>query len=117
VIETPDLGAADLHALASALVRLLEGHEAKVMYGNLRGNMAGMVLALTLATAPLSAQQGQDLGQRLSDNYRALREYSWTMRTSAAVQGQQVSVTVDKMRYDLDGKLQVTPLGARRRWP
>jgi hypothetical protein len=67
------------------------------------------VIALALASA--TARQTQNLEKRLSDNYRALRQYSWTMRTAVAVQEQQISVTVEKMRYDIDGKLQVTPLG------
>ena len=66
-------------------------------------------VAMTIPSA--TAQQVQDVGKRVSDNYRALRQYSWTMRTAVAVQGQQISATVEKMRYDLEGKLQVTPLG------
>ncbi len=73
--------------------------------------ITGIVLVFLLASAPLWAQYGEDPIKQLSDNYRALREYSWSMRTAVTIQGQQVSVTVDKMRYDLDGKLQVTPLG------
>jgi hypothetical protein len=71
----------------------------------------GLILTLGLAVVPLWAQQDQDIASQLSDNYRALREYSWSMRTAVNVQGQLASVAVDKMRYDLDGKLQLTPLG------
>jgi hypothetical protein len=71
----------------------------------------GLIFILGFALVPLWAQQDQNTAAQLSDNYRALRDYSWSMRTAVNVQGQQVSATVDKMRYDLDGKLQVTPLG------
>jgi hypothetical protein len=81
------------------------------MIKNICRNILRFGLALMLVAAPVAAQQGQDVGRRLSENYRTLRAYSWTMRTAVSIQGQQVSVTVDKMRYDLDGKLQETPLG------
>ena len=75
------------------------------------GIIGSLVFILALATVSLPAQENQDFGEGLSNNYRVLREYSWSMRTAVTVEGQQARVTVDKMRYDLDGKLQVTPLG------
>jgi hypothetical protein len=71
----------------------------------------GLIFILGFALVPLWAQQDQNTAAQLSDNYRALRDYSWSMRTAVTVQDQQARVTVDKMRYDLDGKLQVTSLG------
>ena len=74
-------------------------------------NKGLFMAALALAIPSAIAQQAQNVDKRISDNYSALRQYSWTMRTAVEVQGQQISATVEKMRYDLDGKLQVTPLG------
>jgi hypothetical protein len=64
-----------------------------------------------LAAGPVRAQQNEEILNGLSLNPSALRQYSWSMRTAVAVQGEQKSVKVEKMRYDLDGNLQVTPLG------
>jgi len=59
----------------------------------------------------LSAQTASEVTQKLSENYKQLRQYSWTMRTEVLIQGQQQSVTVEKIRYNLDGNLQTSPLG------
>jgi hypothetical protein len=73
--------------------------------------MGGLIFILMLTAASLPAQQYQDPGEELANNYRELRAYSWSMRTAVSLGGQQARVAVDKMRYDLDGNLQVTPLG------
>jgi hypothetical protein len=63
-------------------------------------------------TAALWAQlQPQQVAQMMAENYAKLRQYSWNTRTEVQLKGQQLSVSVEKIRYDLDGKLQVTPLG------
>ncbi len=78
----------------------------------LSGIKVRTILAVViLSMLPAAAQQVPELEKRITDNYRALRQYSWTMRTQVEVQGQPISTTVEKMRYDLDGELQVTPLG------
>lgn len=69
------------------------------------------ILATLILASPLLAQITKDPAKRISENSQALRQYSWTMRTEARLQGQQLSATLEKMRYDLDGKLQATPLG------
>jgi len=64
------------------------------------------------ATVALAQQiQPQDVAKRISTNLQQLREYSWSTRTEVRLQGQQVSVTLEKFRYDLDGNLQIIPLG------
>jgi hypothetical protein len=60
------------------------------------------------------AQQPQELVGRLVENYRKLRQYSWSMRTDVRLITQQQCVTLEKMRYDLDGRLQATPMGGER---
>ena len=47
----------------------------------------------------------------MAENYAKLRQYSWNTRTEVQLKGQQLSVSVEKNRYDLDGRLQGTPLG------
>ena len=59
----------------------------------------------------LQAQsQEQQVAQKLAQNQQRLRAYSWTKRTEVLIQGQPVTRLV-KVRYDIDGKLQRTPLG------
>jgi len=75
------------------------------------GIIGSVVFILALAAASLPAQQNEEAIDCLYIDQRALREYSWSMRTAVTVQDEQAIVKVDKMRYDLDGMLQVTPLG------
>jgi len=53
----------------------------------------------------------QEVSERMSANLRMLREYSWSTRTEVRLKGQHISVTLEKFRYDLDGRLQIIPLG------
>jgi hypothetical protein len=70
--------------------------------------LVGVMLSLALA-ASLAAQSNQELARRLSENNEALRRYSWTTRVQVTEKGQK-TVSMYKMRYDVDGKLQATPL-------
>jgi hypothetical protein len=73
--------------------------------------IGSLIFLLALLTAPLPAQQSEGIIGGLSIDANALREYSWSTRTAVTVQDEKASVKVDKMRYDLDGNLQVTSLG------
>ncbi len=74
--------------------------------------MSGLGLLLLVPGGQLRAQsQGQKVAQKLSQNQQKLRAYSWTKRTEVLVEGQPVTRLV-KVRYDIDGKLQGTALGA-----
>lgn len=57
------------------------------------------------------AQQNEDYGKRIAQNAKELRAYSWTKRTEIRQQGEVVATRVEKVRYDIDGKIQRTPLG------
>ena len=59
----------------------------------------------------LYAQKPNEIASRLAENARRLRSYSWTMRIEVLVDGQSTSTSVEKVRYDIDGALQTTPLG------
>jgi len=60
---------------------------------------------------PAIAQQNEDYGKRIAQNAKELRAYSWTKRTEIRQQGEVVATRVEKVRYDIDGKIQRTPLG------
>jgi hypothetical protein len=78
----------------------------------IKGMAIGSVIFLLVFTASsLPAQQDELDIDGLSIDHSALREYSWSMRTAVTDQDKEAKVKVDKMRYDLDGNLQVTPLG------
>lgn len=73
--------------------------------------IGSVVFLLVFAASSLPAQQDELDIDGLSIDHSALREYSWSMRTAVTDQDKEARIKVDKMRYDLDGKLQVTPLG------
>jgi hypothetical protein len=60
---------------------------------------------------PAIAQQNEDYGKQIAQNAKELRSYSWTKRTEIREQGEEVATRVEKVRYDIDGKIQRTPLG------
>lgn len=43
-------------------------------------------------------------------NAQALRQYSWKSRTEIKLKGESKNVKVEQVRYDLNGKLQKTPI-------
>ncbi len=45
-------------------------------------------------------------------NGAALRQYTWKSRTELKLKGESKKISLDQVRYDLDGKLQKTPLTA-----
>jgi hypothetical protein len=70
------------------------------------------ILVLLCTSSVLSAQSGPEIGKRMSENLQALRQYSWKMRTEIQVDGKTQNTTLQLLRFDIDGKLQKTPLGA-----
>jgi hypothetical protein len=44
-------------------------------------------------------------------NKAALREYTWKRRTELKLKGETRNVTLELVRYDIDGRLQKTPIG------
>ena len=78
---------------------------------NMRAKRVLSLLAVAVGTVSLVCPQQVPDARRLVENYGQLRQYSWTMRTEVWIQEHQQSVTLEKMRYDLDGNLQATPVG------
>jgi hypothetical protein len=75
--------------------------------------LAGLI---AIAVASLAAQSNQELVRRLAENNEALKTYSWTTRVQVTEKGQK-TVSMYKMRYDIDGKLQATPMTSESKAP
>ena len=69
------------------------------------------VVALLAAITVGSAQQ-KEFVQAQQANKAALREYTWKSRTELKLKGESKKLTLEQVRYDIDGKLQKTPIGA-----
>jgi len=67
------------------------------------------LIALPLVVG-LYGQQDLQVAEKVAENSRALRQYSWTMRAEVLLNDQK-GVGLFKMRYDLDGVIQLTPIG------
>jgi len=65
--------------------------------------------ALT-ASSLASGQQKEQFAQAQKDNAAALRQYTWKTRTEIKLKGESKSVKLEQVRYDLDGKLEKTPI-------
>ncbi|MCZ6651951.1 MAG: hypothetical protein O7D91_02865 [Planctomycetota bacterium] len=72
--------------------------------------ITGWSISLMLLAVQANGQGEQQVAASVAANSRALRQYSWTMRAEATVGGQK-TVGLFKMRYDLDGQPQSTPIG------
>ena len=73
--------------------------------------------ALVLAAGSLIASsvvfgqaQKEQFAKAQKDNAAALRPYTWKTRTEIKLKGESKSVKVEQVRYDLDGKLEKTPI-------
>ncbi len=71
---------------------------------------AAAAISWTLVVGIYAEGPGQ-IASRLAENSKRLRSYSWTMRTEVLVDGQSMSTSVEKTRYDIEGRLQTTALG------
>ena len=70
------------------------------------------VLGASLALTSLAfGQQKEQFAQAQKENNAALKQYTWKSRAEIKMKGESKSVTVEQVRYDLDGKQQKTPIG------
>jgi hypothetical protein len=74
------------------------------------------LISLLLFIVDLQAQPHSRVAEDVAENNRLLRQYSWTMRAEALVKGEK-GVGLFKMRYDLDGNIQSTSIGASEEEP
>jgi hypothetical protein len=79
----------------------------KPIFNVLRAAIAfvGLISSVVLAQNPPSFADSQKA------NLQALRQYTWKSRTEIKLKGESKNVKLEQVRYDLNGKLQKTPLG------
>ncbi len=69
-------------------------------------------LAFTLLTGAAAAEQKEQFVAAQQANKAALHEYTWQRRTELKLKGESKKVSTEQVRYDIDGKLEKTPIGA-----
>ena len=60
----------------------------------------------------LFGQHKEQFAQAQKENGAALKQYTWKSRTELKLKGESKNVKLEQVRYDLDGKLQKTNIGA-----
>jgi hypothetical protein len=74
--------------------------------------LASAVVLVVSAAAPLRASSPMaSFIQAQEANRAALRDYMWKSRMELSIDGRSRQVTLDQVRYDLDGALQRTRIG------
>ena len=73
----------------------------------------GSVIAglLMVAGGAAHAQDKMTFAEAQKVNAQALRQYLWQSRTEIKVKGESKNVKLEQVRYDIDGKLEKTPIG------
>jgi hypothetical protein len=71
---------------------------------------ASLVLVV-MGSALILAQGQPPFAESQKANAQALRQYTWKSRTEIKLKGESKNVKVEQVRYDLNGKLQKTPIG------
>lgn len=69
------------------------------------------VLAFAVGVASSHAQHKEKFAGAQKQNREALQHYTWKSRTEIKMKGESKNVKLEQVRYDLDGKLQKTPMG------
>lgn len=67
---------------------------------------------MTVCRTPVEAQAApnQQFGKAMMENAAELQRYTFKQRTEVSMDGEVRSVRLDQVRFDLDGKLERTPL-------
>src|SRR5215831_14109529 len=73
--------------------------------------MKRFVILFVLVAVVLFAQDASQFGQAQKDNAAKLKEYTWKSRTELKLKGESKKITLEQVRYDMDGQLQKTPIG------
>lgn len=76
------------------------------------GLLSGGALLTLAAQGPGSAALQSALVARIQENQLALRQYTWKQRTELQIKGEVKNTRMELVRFDADGELQKTPLGA-----
>jgi hypothetical protein len=72
--------------------------------------LCGAALLVALSSTLALAQAQPTFAESQKANAQALRQYSWKSRTEIKLKGESKNVKVEQVRYDLNGKLQKTPI-------
>lgn len=76
----------------------------------LRATVALVALCAAMVLAQDKVQPSFAESQKA--NAQTLRQYSWKSRTEIKLKGESKNVKLEQVRYDANGKLQKTPIGA-----
>ena len=72
-----------------------------------------LLIGAWIAVAPsIFGQHKEQFAQAQKDNSTALKQYTWKSRTELKLKGESTNVKLEQVRYDIDGKLQKTDIGA-----
>ncbi len=71
------------------------------------------LMGVVVFASGVLAQRGE-FAQSQRANADALRNYTWKTRTELRLQGESKAVTLEQVRYDMDGRLQKTTIGGSR---
>jgi len=72
----------------------------------------GAFLGTLLGAATAQEQHKEKFAEAQKQNKETLRHYSWKSRTELKLKGESKNVKLEQVRYDVDGKLQKTTIGA-----
>src|SRR4051812_48299996 len=70
------------------------------------------VVLVALCSPMVVAQDKPSFAESQKANAQALRQYSWKSRTEIKLKGESKNVKLEQVRYDANGKLEKTPIGA-----
>lgn len=68
------------------------------------------VVLIALSSVLLLAQGPLPFAESQNANAQVLRQYAWTSRTELKLKAESKNVKLEQVRYDLNGKLQKTPI-------
>ena len=72
--------------------------------------LRAVVMLVALNVALVFGQGPPSFGESQKANAQALRQYSWKSRTELKLKGESKNVKLESVRYDVNGKLQKTPI-------
>jgi hypothetical protein len=72
--------------------------------------LCGAALLVALGSTLALAQGQPTFAESQKANAQALRQYSWKSRTEIKLKGESKNVKAEQVRYDVNGKLQKTPI-------
>ena len=78
----------------------------------LRRTLLSLPCVWIALASPLFGQHKEQFAQAQKENSAALEQFTWKSRTELKLKGESKNVNLEQVRYDIDGKLQKTAIGA-----